>query len=59
MGTGIAGSGFGRPRGPLPRRSRLRTGLPFGEVLGGFMVAVETEETDSLLFRVLKALARN
>ena len=59
MGTGLAGSGFARPRGPLPRRSRLKTGVPFGEVLGIFMAVVETEETDSLLFRVLKALARN
>ncbi len=59
MGTGITGSGFSRPRGPLPHRSRLGTELPFGEVLGAFIAVVETEETDSLLFRVLKALARN
>jgi len=59
MVTGIAGSGFCRPRGPLPRRSRARTGLPFGEVLGGFVAVVETDDTDSLLFRDLKALARN
>lgn len=59
MGTGIPGSGLCRPRGPLPRRSRSRTGLPFGEVLGGFVAVVETEETESLLFRDLKAFAKN
>jgi hypothetical protein len=59
MGTGIAGCGFARPRGPLPRRSRLGTRAPFSEVLGTFMAVVETDKTDSLLFRVLKALAKS